>query len=80
MVLLSFPQWTVFEKFIKFIPQTFTELRTWGKKERDYIKLKVTGQENKEIVKMTTHLKKFKESYSYILRLLPLLEMVSLLD
>ena len=39
------------------------QLRTWGKKERDYIKLKVTGQENREIVKMTTHLKKLKESY-----------------
>uniref|UniRef100_A0A8C4Z5K2 Rad60/SUMO-like domain-containing protein n=1 Tax=Gadus morhua TaxID=8049 RepID=A0A8C4Z5K2_GADMO len=37
------------------------------KKEGDYIKLKVIGQDNSEIhfkVKMTTHLKKLKESYS----------------
>ncbi|XP_033707852.1 small ubiquitin-related modifier 1-like isoform X2 [Globicephala melas] len=36
------------------------------KKEGEYIKLKVTGQESNEIyfrVKMTTHLKKLKESY-----------------
>ncbi|XP_054944072.1 small ubiquitin-related modifier 1 isoform X2 [Physeter macrocephalus] len=36
------------------------------KKEGEYIKLKVTGQESSEIyfkVKMTTHLKKLKESY-----------------
>ncbi|XP_008295960.1 small ubiquitin-related modifier 1-like [Stegastes partitus] len=37
------------------------------KKEGEYIKLKVIGQDNTEIhfkVKMTTHLKKLKESYS----------------
>jgi small ubiquitin-related modifier len=36
------------------------------KKEGEYIKLKVTGQDTSEIhlkVKMTTHLKKLKESY-----------------
>ncbi|XP_059771446.1 small ubiquitin-related modifier 1-like [Balaenoptera ricei] len=36
------------------------------KKEGEYIKLKVTGQESSEIyfkVKMTTHLKKLKESH-----------------
>uniref|UniRef100_A0A2I3T9N3 Rad60/SUMO-like domain-containing protein n=1 Tax=Pan troglodytes TaxID=9598 RepID=A0A2I3T9N3_PANTR len=36
------------------------------KKEGEYIKLKVTGQDSSEIhfkVKMTTHLKKLKESY-----------------
>ncbi|XP_030617514.1 small ubiquitin-related modifier 1-like [Delphinapterus leucas] len=36
------------------------------KKEGEYIKLKVTGQESNEIyfkVKTTTHLKKLKESY-----------------
>ncbi|XP_026979359.1 small ubiquitin-related modifier 1-like [Sagmatias obliquidens] len=36
------------------------------KKEGEYIKLKVTGQESNEIyfrVKMTTHLKELKESY-----------------
>uniref|UniRef100_A0A8C9HBE2 Rad60/SUMO-like domain-containing protein n=1 Tax=Piliocolobus tephrosceles TaxID=591936 RepID=A0A8C9HBE2_9PRIM len=35
-------------------------------KEGEYIKLKVTGQDSSEIhfkVKMTTHLKKLKESY-----------------
>ena len=41
--------------------------RTWGnKKEGEYIKLKVIGQDSSEIhfkVKMTTHLKKLKESY-----------------
>ncbi|KAJ8366998.1 hypothetical protein AAFF_G00334080 [Aldrovandia affinis] len=38
-----------------------------GKKDEEYIKLKVIGQDNSEIhfkVKMTTHLKKLKESYS----------------
>ncbi|XP_062303287.1 small ubiquitin-related modifier 1 [Osmerus eperlanus] len=37
------------------------------KKDGEYIKLKVIGQDNSEIhfkVKMTTHLKKLKESYS----------------
>uniref|UniRef100_A0A2I2ZF22 Rad60/SUMO-like domain-containing protein n=1 Tax=Gorilla gorilla gorilla TaxID=9595 RepID=A0A2I2ZF22_GORGO len=37
-----------------------------NKKEGEYIKLKVTGQDSSEIhfkVKMTTHLKKLKESY-----------------
>ncbi|KAK6315504.1 small ubiquitin-related modifier 1 [Coregonus clupeaformis] len=36
-------------------------------KDGEYIKLKVIGQDNSEIhfkVKMTTHLKKLKESYS----------------
>ncbi|OBS72713.1 hypothetical protein A6R68_12717, partial [Neotoma lepida] len=36
------------------------------KKEGEYIKLKVIGQDSSEIhfkVKMTTHLKKLKESY-----------------
>ncbi|XP_037690963.1 small ubiquitin-related modifier 1-like [Choloepus didactylus] len=36
------------------------------KKEGEYVKLKVTGQDSSEIhfkVKMTTHLKKLKESY-----------------
>lgn len=38
-----------------------------NKKDGEYIKLKVIGQDNSEIhfkVKMTTHLKKLKESYS----------------
>uniref|UniRef100_A0A4W2EQE8 Rad60/SUMO-like domain-containing protein n=1 Tax=Bos indicus x Bos taurus TaxID=30522 RepID=A0A4W2EQE8_BOBOX len=37
-----------------------------GKKEGEYIKLKVTGQESSEIhfqVKMMTHFKKLKESH-----------------
>uniref|UniRef100_A0A8C6L4P5 Rad60/SUMO-like domain-containing protein n=1 Tax=Nothobranchius furzeri TaxID=105023 RepID=A0A8C6L4P5_NOTFU len=37
------------------------------KKDGEYIKLKVIGQDSSEIhfkVKMTTHLKKLKESYS----------------
>ncbi|XP_040482178.1 small ubiquitin-related modifier 1-like [Ursus americanus] len=37
------------------------------KKAEDYIKLKVIGQDSSEVhfkVKMTTHLKKLKESYS----------------
>ncbi|KPP58462.1 small ubiquitin-related modifier 1-like [Scleropages formosus] len=40
---------------------------TGDKKDGEYIKLKVIGQDNSEIhfkVKMTTHLKKLKESYS----------------
>ncbi|XP_053459390.1 small ubiquitin-related modifier 1-like [Nycticebus coucang] len=40
-----------------------------GKKEGEYIKLKVIGEDSSEIhfkVKMTTHLKKLKESYCQI--------------